>query len=550
MAKRKYNKNTVFLPLAIAGGIACGVICGYYMSERSMQSDEQRKLNSVLSLIGTEYVDSIGMNDLVEMALPSLLASLDPHSAYIPKEDFTAVNDDLEGSFSGVGVSFQILNDSVTVIEVIPGGPAEKVGICAGDRIVSADTTRLSGVGISNDGVFKTLRGAKGSKVRLAIKRQNSRHTYNFDVIRGEIPVNSVDSHYIIAPGIGYVKVGKFARNTYSEFLTALSDLKDKGAEKYIVDLRGNSGGFMDQAIMMANEFLPDGRTIVFTKARIPDNEMSAVSDGNGSFISSELVVLTDDYSASASEIFAGAMQDNDRALVIGRRTFGKGLVQNQTMLPDSSAIRLTVARYYTPSGRSIQKEYKRGEDPNYGMDIADRYTHGEFYHADSIRLDKSKKFHTVNGRIVYGGGGIMPDIFVPEDTTGITSYYIAANNAGLIQKYAFQVTDRYRPLLRGVTAIDQVLSQIPRDATLLNNFVDYAVDNGVPARWYYINQSRALLLSQIKAVIVRDVLGYDEFFQMLNKDDKVVARGVKALTDGESPVSIPAKKSAGQPRQ
>ncbi len=544
MTKKRYNKATLYLPLCIAAGIAGGVLAGYFMSGKHSISPEQKKFEEIMSLISTEYVDSVGMGELLEMTLPSLLANLDPHSAYIPKSDLKEVNDDLEGSFSGVGISFQLLNDSVTVIEVIPGGPAEKVGLCAGDRIVRADTTALSGVGITNEGVFKTLRGEKGSKVKLEIKRQNSSKTYTYDVVRGEIPVNSIDSHYMIADGIGYIKVGKFARHTYQEFLEALSDLSAAGAKKYIIDLRGNSGGFMEQAILMANEFLPAGRKIVYTKARMADNEMEALSDGNGNFINNQLVVLTDDYSASASEIFAGAVQDNDRGLVIGRRTFGKGLVQNQTMLSDSSAVRLTVARYFTPAGRSIQKEYKRGDDVKYGMDIADRFTHGEFYHADSIKLDKSKKFYTHNGRIVYGGGGIMPDIFVPEDTTGVTGYYIAVNNSGLIQKYAFQVTDRYRGLLKNAKTVEDVMRLIPRDQTLLSNFVDFAVSNGVPARWYYINQSRDLLLNQIKAVIVRDALGYDEFFEVLNRSDNVVQRALKALQNGESPLSISQTKT------
>ncbi|MDE6076413.1 MAG: S41 family peptidase, partial [Muribaculaceae bacterium] len=390
---------------------------------------------------------------------------------------------------------------TVNVIEVIPGGPAEKVGLLPGDRIIKADTINLTGKDISSEDVFKTLRGQKGTTVVLQIKRSNAKQPLTFDVIRGDIPVNSVDCSYMVNDSIGYLRVTKFARNTYNEFFTALSDLKAEGAEKFIIDLRGNSGGFMDQAIYMANEFLPAGRMIVYTKGRRPENETMAISDGRGNFKENEITVLTNEYSASASEIFAGAIQDNDRGLVIGRRSFGKGLVQNQTELPDSSAIRLTVARYYTPSGRSIQKEYTRGKDGKYELDIVDRFTHGEFYNADSIKFDKSKIFSTSNGRTVYGGGGIMPDIFVPEDTTGFTSYYINVANKGLVQKYAYSVADKYRDLLKGSKSLERLLKILPRDNTLLENFVNFAVKNGVPARWYYINQSRQLLLGQIKAM-------------------------------------------------
>ena len=526
------------LPLLVALGVVGGVFIGRYITRRTL-SPQEEKLRTVLRLIDNEYVDRIDMDSLIETTFPDLLSSLDPHSAYIPASDLGAVNDDLQGSFSGVGVSFQILNDTVNVIEVIPGGPAEKVGLLPGDRIIKADTINLTGKDISSEDVFKTLRGQKGTTVVLQIKRSNAKQPLTFDVIRGDIPVNSVDCSYMVNDSIGYLRVTKFARNTYNEFFTALSDLKAEGAEKFIIDLRGNSGGFMDQAIYMANEFLPAGRMIVYTKGRRPENETMAISDGRGNFKENEITVLTNEYSASASEIFAGAIQDNDRGLVIGRRSFGKGLVQNQTELPDSSAIRLTVARYYTPSGRSIQKEYTRGKDGKYELDIVDRFTHGEFYNADSIKFDKSKIFSTSNGRTVYGGGGIMPDIFVPEDTTGFTSYYINVANKGLVQKYAYSVADKYRDLLKGSKSLERLLKILPRDNTLLENFVNFAVKNGVPARWYYINQSRQLLLGQIKAMIARDVLGYPAFIELLNESDSAVKEAIKSLETGKSPIDI-----------
>ena len=463
-------------------GIVGGVFIGRYITRRTLSAEEE-KLRTILGIIKTDYVDRIDVDSLIEQSLPDLLASLDPHSAYIPASELTAVNEDLEGSFSGVGVSFQILNDTVNVLEVISGGPAEKVGILQGDRIIKADGISLTGPEMTSDSVFKTLRGKKGTKVALDIVRRTSKKPLKFDVIRGDIPVNSVDCSYMIGEGIGYLRVSKFARNTYNEFFNALEELKAKGARKFVVDLRGNSGGFMDQAIYMANEFLPAGKLIVYTKGRRPENETMAVSDGTGNFKNAELTVLMNEYSASASEIFAGAIQDNDRGLVIGRRSFGKGLVQNQTELPDSSAMRLTVARYYTPSGRSIQKEYKRGRDGRYEMDIVDRYSHGEFYNVDSVKLDKKNVFLTGNGRKVYGGGGIMPDIFVPEDTTGVTSYYINVANNGLIQKFAYNVADRYRQMLDGVRTTERLLKVLPRDNTLLENFVKFAASNGVPAR-------------------------------------------------------------------
>ena len=532
----------IALPLLVCLALGGGIFIGRYMTERTL-SPKEEKLRTVLRLIKSEYVDDIDVDSLLESGFPELLSSLDPHSAYIPASELTGVNEELQGSFSGVGVSFQIIEDTVQVIEVVAGGPAEKVGLLPGDRILKANDINLTGRGITSDSVFKNLRGEKGSKVDLVIKRYNSPKEYTYEVIRGDIPVNSVDVSYMISDNTGYIRVIKFSRNTYNEFLGALLNLKMKGASKFIIDLRGNSGGFMDQAIFMANEFLPAGRMIVYTKGRRPENEYMAISDGNGHFQETEITVLTNESSASASEIFAGAIQDNDRGLVIGRRTFGKGLVQNQTELTDSSAIRLTVARYYTPSGRSIQKEYERGQIKKYDLDIVDRFSHGEFYNIDSIKLDKSKVFSTVNGRTVYGGGGIMPDVFIPEDTLGYTSYYISVMNNGLIQKYASSVADKYRQMLDGHKTIERLLKVLPRDNTLLENFVNYAANHGVPARWYYINKSRDVLLNQIKAMIARDVLGYNAFIEILNINDNVVIEALDLLESGKSPVNIPDDK-------
>lgn len=539
---KKKNYGYILLPLFLSLGIIGGLFIGRYSSEQRMSPGEE-KLRTVLGMIQEQYVDPIDIDSLINESIPDLLASLDPHSAYIPAESLTIANDDLEGSFGGIGVAFQVLNDTVTVVEVITGGPAEKVGILPGDLILEANGKKLTGEKITSDEVFKTLRGKEGTKVKTLVKRRSSKTPLTFDIVRGEIPSNSVDAAYMLTDDTGYVKVSKFARTTYSEFYTALTRLQKEGAKKYIVDLRGNSGGFMDQAIYMANEFLPAGRGIVFTKGRIAENQTVATSDGTGQFQNVPLTVITNEFSASASEIFAGAIQDNDRGLVIGRRTFGKGLVQNQLSLPDSSAVRLTVARYYTPSGRCIQKEYKRGKDGKYEMDIADRYTHGEFYSRDSIKLDKSKLFRTVNGREVYGGGGIMPDVFVPEDTTGYTSYYLEAVNKGLINTFAQYMADSYRPMMKD-KSVESMMRILPRDNTLLQNFVSYAASKGLPARWYYINQSRGLLLNQIKGVIARDLVGYEGLIKILNQEDKTVSEALRLLEQGQSPVNIkPSKK-------
>ncbi|MDE7401951.1 MAG: S41 family peptidase [Muribaculaceae bacterium] len=534
----KKNISAALVPIALSLGIIGGIFIGKYTGVQKVSPTEE-KLRMILDLISGQYVDKINTDSLLDSTIPELLASLDPHSVYIPASELQTTNDELEGSFGGVGIMFQVINDTVNVVEVVTGGPAEAVGILPGDMILDANGKKLSGAEVSNDVVFKTLRGQQGSKVKVNVKRPNSKKNLAFEITRGDIPSHSVDASYMLDSKVGYIKVSKFARNTYSEFLTALVDLKSKGATKYVIDMRGNSGGYMDQAILMANEFLPEGRMIVFTKGRTPENETYAVSDDSGQFHDAEVVVLANEYSASAAEIFAGAIQDNDRGLVIGRRTFGKGLVQNQIALPDSSAIRLTVARYFVPSGRSIQKEYKRGADGKYQMDIVNRYNNGEFYSQDSIHLDKSKKFTTLGGRTVYGGGGIMPDIFVPEDTIGITSYYIEVMNQGLIQKFARELAKTYRPMLRDKKSIAEMDRVIPRDNALLTAFVNYAAAHGVPARWYYINKSKGLLINMLRACIARDLVGYEAFVEILNSEDPTVSKALRELSAGNSPTQI-----------
>ena len=537
----RLKKTSVWMPLAIAVALVAGMWIGKSFFNNSARWNSRSKLDTILDIIDRSYVDDIDTDSLLETSFAGLLSHLDPHSVYIPASDLQNVNEELSGSFSGVGISFNLLNDSINVLEVISGGPSEKAGLLAGDKIVSINDTIVAGQNWSDVRVRASLRGPKGSVVKLGIKRHTSNKVLTFEVIRGDIPVTSIDASYMIAPKIGYVKINKFGSNTYSEFLTSVINLMADGAEKFVIDLRGNGGGFMEPAVLMANEFLPAGSPIVSMRGKTTPDERPTFSDGSGSLLDKELVVLIDEVSASASEIFAGAIQDNDRGLVIGRRSFGKGLVQNQMELPDSSAIRLTIARYYTPSGRCIQKTYAPGTD--YDRDIINRYEHGEFYSADSIKLDKSLAFETLHGRTVYGGGGIMPDIFVPNDTAGITSYYLNVVNAGLIQKYTFDYTDRNRDRLEKAKDVATLLRMLPDDDTLLQDFVSYSQKAGVAPRWYYINISRDLIVNQLKAMIARNALGVEGYFKVFNELDPTVVSGVEALRTGKAAFPVKALK-------
>ncbi len=536
----RLKKTSVWMPLAIAVALVAGMWIGKSFFNNSARWNSRSKLDTILEIIDRSYVDDVDPDSLLEASFAGLLSHLDPHSVYIPAADLQNVNEELSGSFSGIGISFNLLNDSINVLEVISGGPSEKAGLLAGDKTVSIYDTIVAGQKWSDVKVRSSLRGPKGSVVKLGIKRHTSKKILPFEVVRGDIPVTSIDAAYMIAPKTGYVKINKFGSNTYSEFLTSVVNLMADGAEKFVIDLRGNGGGFMEPAVLMANEFLPAGSPIVSMRGKTAPDDRPTFSDGSGSLLNTELVVLIDEVSASASEIFAGAIQDNDRGLVIGRRSFGKGLVQNQIELPDSSALRLTIARYYTPSGRCIQKAYAPGTD--YDRDIINRYEHGEFYSADSIKLDKSLAFETMHGRTVYGGGGIMPDIFVPNDTAGITSYYLNVVNAGLIQKYTFDYTDRNRDRLEKSGDVAALLRMLPDDDTLLQDFVSYSQKAGVAPRWYYINISRDLLVNQLKAMIVRNVLGVEGYFKVFNELDPTVVSGVEALASGKA--AFPVKET------
>ena len=540
----KHN-SIIWYPLVISIAIVLGIVIGNYISTKKFTLDKDRKINAVLNLIQSEYVDSIDVKDLVEQAIPAIIGNLDPHSYYIPASDIRAENEKLDGSMSGIGVSFFMMNDTANVDQVIPNGPAEKVGMLAGDRIISVNGESIVGGTLTAEGIRSKIRGEKGTKVRIGVKRNTSKKTLTFTITRDDIPMNTIDVSYMLDDKTGYIKIAQFGKNTYDEFCAALSKLKKDGASRYIVDLRGNPGGYMEMAILMVNEFLEQGELIVYTKGRKEREDIQVWSDDQGSFHDAQVAVLIDEYSASASEIMAGALQDNDRGLVVGRRSFGKGLVQKQIYLPDSSAIRLTIARYYTPSHRCIQKDYTLGDEDDYSKELYDRYSHGELYSADSIKVDKSKIFRTANGRIVYGGGGIVPDIFVPNDTTGITTYYRAVANLGLLQQYVYTYVDINRDQLKNVKTVKQLMGMMPSDDALTYDFVCYARDNGVPMRWYYINLSRSLIARQLRALVIRDVLGSEEFYRYYNRTDNTVNAALKALNDGKGkfPITLTSTK-------
>lgn len=532
---KKYNW---ILPLVLAsvfvGGIWLGTVLsssgnsGFFSGRGKTNMAGREKIMNVLNLIEERYVDDVNIDSLVEMTLPSILSNLDPHSSYIPAKDFETVNSELESKFSGIGISFQMLKDTINVIEVISGGPSEKVGLMPGDRIIMVDGKDITKMKIGMDDVVKMLRGDKGTHVSVTVKRSNTKQPITFEITRDDIPVESIDAAYMIEPKVGFIRISKFARNTYSEFLQAINKLRIKGAENFIIDLRNNTGGFMDPAVLMANEFLSPGNIIVSTRGKVESENRILEADNLGAFSNYGLVILVNEFSASASEILSGAIQDNDRGWIVGRRTFGKGLVQSPFVLPDSSEIRLTIQRYYTPSGRCIQKDYKPGDVIDYESELYNRFTKGENLSADSIKLDTEQQFATLNGRMVFGGGGIMPDIFVPEDTSMITSYYVTLVNESMPIKYAYEYCDLNREKLQKAKNVEELMAMLPSDEELLNRFANYAAQNGVNKRPVYLNISRPLILSQVKALIARNILGMSAYFEVYNKSDKTVIEALK----------------------
>ena len=536
------------LPTLTVIGVALGIFIGASLSQKAAAQRiiyqngswhlEQSKVDRMLQLMESAYVDSINVDSITDEVMSELVQKLDPHSAYIPKEDLEMVNSELAGSFSGIGVQFTIQQDTVRIVAVIAGGPSEGVGVLAGDKLITVDDSLFVGKKINNEKVMRTLRGEKGTQVKLGIMRAGSPDMLYYNVTRGDIPVTSVDAKFIVEPNnesqkskekIGFVRVNKFGATTYREFLAAMAELASKGASSFIVDLRENSGGYMDQSIRMANEFLNRGEMIVYSEGRAyPRYEAKA--DGGGRFKNVPLVVLIDDFSASASEIFAGAMQDNDRAQIIGRRSFGKGLVQQQMPFDDGSAIRLTVARYYTPSGRCIQKPYTLGDQEDYQKELIERFDHGEFYSADSVHFADTTTYRTKKGRIVHGGGGIMPDVFVGRDTTLNTPWYNRCANLAYTYQFAYQYTDQHRKEMAQYKDW-QSLERYLLKQNILREFVRFAKEKGVEPNESEIAKSKPLMVRLLNAYIVRNMLGDEGFFPLFERDDEITKKAVELLS-------------------
>lgn len=541
------NKNRL-MPLLLAICLVAGILIGTFYTNHfsgnklGIINTSSNKLNALLHIIDEQYVDTVSMFNLVEEAMPQILAELDPHSSYIPAKDLEAVNSDLKGSFSGIGVQFTIQDDTIHINSVIQGGPSEKVGLLAGDRIVEVDDSSFVGKIVTNSEAMRRLKGEKGSKVKLGIYRPGEKEILHFTVVRGDIPVKSIDAAYMINDKFGYVKVNKFGETTYPELLVALAQLSQANCKGMIIDLRGNTGGYMAAAIQMVNEFLPNNKLIVYTEGRKSPRE-NYTSNGTGSSQTMPLIVLMDEGSASASEIFAGAIQDNDRGTIIGRRSFGKGLVQQPIEFSDGSAIRLTIARYYTPSGRCIQKPYEKGNDAEYEMDIITRYEHGEFFSADSIKQNIKEIYHTSLGRTVYGGGGIMPDIFVPQDTTGMTSYYRMAATRGLIIRYTLDYTDKNRNKLKEYDT-PQKMEAYLKTQNLLEKFAEYAEKKGLKRRNILMYKSKQLFEESLYGNIIYNMLGIEAYITYSNLTDKTVQKALEVLEKGESFPQAPEKTS------
>ena len=525
--------------LIIIASVVTGIAVGTFFTRRLLTpylnviNVSTNKVGDLLHIVDEMYVDSVNVDDMVEQVMPQVLKELDPHSMYIPAKDLEDTNAELKGSFSGIGVQFTIQSDTVHINSVIKGGPSEKVGLMAGDRIISVDDSAYVGKVVTNEETMRRLKGPKGTQVKLGIHRQGEKQPLSFTIIRGDIPIKSVDAAYMITPTLGYVRINKFGETTYPELLIALASFGQHDCQGIIVDLRGNTGGYMAAAIQMVNEFLPKNRLIVYTEGRNSPREEYR-SNGRGNVQQMPIIVLVDEISASASEIFAGAIQDNDRGTIIGRRTFGKGLVQQPFEFRDGSAMRLTVARYYTPAGRCIQKPYTKGKDKEYDMDLVTRYEHGEFFSQDSIHQDETSIFRTSIGRPVYGGGGIMPDIFVPQDTSDYTSYYKMAAMRGLLVKFAFDYTDHNRPRMKDFTD-GKTLEKYLKRQGLLEQFARYANERGLKRRNNMLYRSRALFEESLYGNIIYNMLGMEEYLKYLNATDPAVLRAIEVLERGES---------------
>lgn len=524
------KRNPVFYPLILAVTLALGVLIGSSFHRRplspvSRDSAPGNKMNHIIELIETAYVDTINTAEIVENSIPALLENLDPHTTYIPAREMQGVEEEMQGNFSGIGVQFSIQEDTIMIVDVISGGPSAKLGILAGDRIVEVNDTLVAGTGIKNEEVLKLLRGKKGTHVKVTIQRKGFRNNLDFDITRGEIPIYSVDVSYMIDDHTGFIKISRFAEQTYQEFTRAMEKLDKAGASRIIVDLRGNPGGYLTAVIRIVNDFLEKGETILYTQGKSQPKKVYTANARNA-WADKSLFLLIDEFSASASEIFAGAIQDNDRGIVIGRRSFGKGLVQEQIPFADGSAIRLTVARYYTPSGRSIQKSYEEGNE-RYFEDLFARMEHGEFSSADSIQFADSLRYQTKKGRTVYGGGGIMPDFFVPADTSGNSDYFEKLYQKQLVYQYAFQYSDQHRETLTKLGGAMDIAAYLDK-VGILNSFVGFAASRGVPADQEGLRLSGVVIATQLKAYIARNILGEEGFYPIIRDIDKTLLKAIE----------------------
>ena len=541
------NKSNRFMPLLMALCVVVGILIGTFYANHfsgnrlNIINSGSNRLSNLLHIVDDQYVDKVNIDSLVDMAIPQILADLDPHSVYIPAKDAQAVTDDLKGSFSGVGIEFTIRKDTIRVQNVVKNGPAQRAGILAGDKIVSVDGKPFVGKVVTQDEAMRRLKGPKDTKVKIGVKRYGQKAVKYFTVTRGEIPQRSITATYMLDKNTGYIKIKNFGETTYPELLIALAQLSQEGFSNLVIDLRDNGGGYMNSAVQMANEFLPKNKLIVYMQGRKSPRQ-DFRSDGHGSYQKIPLVVLINEASASASEIFAGAMQDNDRATIIGRRSFGKGLVQQQLGFPDGSMIRLTIARYYTPSGRCIQKPFKPGDNQDYDNDLLTRYQHGEFFSQDSIK-HTGPAYHTSIGRTIYGGGGITPDIFVAEDTLGITSYYKQAAMSGLILQYAFNYTDNNRKKLNTFGSMTEMSKYLVGQNTV-EQFAAFADKNGLKRRNLMIRKSHKLLERFINSRIIYNILDEQAWTEYINQDDPTIATALRVFERKEAFPKKPVDKA------
>jgi carboxyl-terminal processing protease len=530
--KYSNTKRSIYLPLGLALCLAVGILIGIYLPREESASmglsirSKNDKLNSIINIIESNYVDSVSRKDLEEAAIPAMLKKLDPHSIYLPAKDLKRANEPLQGNFDGIGISFNMLTDTILVINTIQGGPSEKVGLLAGDKIIFIGDSLVAGKGVTDEQAMGMLKGPRGTTVRLKILRKGMKELIPFEIIRDKIPVFSVDVAYLVNNITGYIKISNFSVTTFDEFMKGLRELKEHGMTKLILDLRQNPGGVMKAATLIGNQFLKEGQLIVYTKGRTQPR-MDEIATGKGEFETGDLVILIDEFSASASEILAGAIQDNDRGTIIGRRSFGKGLVQEPVMFTDGSGMRLTVARYFTPTGRSIQRPYNKGIEKYYA-DLAERGVRGELEVPDSIHFADSLKFTTPDGRTVYGGGGIMPDKFVPADTSGISDYFVKVKNT-LIYRFALKYTENNRETLKKFTEAGE-LEKYLDNQTLLDQFVQFAASNGVKKDPNGLKISGKIIYTQIKAYIARNILDNKGFYPIWHELDTTLKYAINFI--------------------